>query len=213
MADMVSPACFSSASKEARPVAMFSSRRSFLNHWRILLRASLDLQIFIQSRLGPLGGLGGDNLHNVPGLELGVEGDDAPVDQGAGHVVAHLRVDGVGEVDGGGPGGQALHVPLGGKDEHLVGEHIHLQGSHKFLRIGVLLALQQLADPLDRWPRCPASHWPCPACTSSGRQRRTRRSGACPRCGSAPRRGCPRCRSPWCAGTGSRWAWECRYSP
>ena len=25
----------------------------FLNHWRILLRASLDLQIFIQSRLGP----------------------------------------------------------------------------------------------------------------------------------------------------------------
>ena len=43
----------SSDSKEARPVAMFSSRRSFLNHWRILLRASLDLQIFIQSRLGP----------------------------------------------------------------------------------------------------------------------------------------------------------------
>jgi len=33
---------------------MFSSLRSFLNHWRILLRASLDLAIFIQSRLGPL---------------------------------------------------------------------------------------------------------------------------------------------------------------
>ena len=57
MADILSPACFSSASKEARPVAMFSSRRSFLNHWRILLRASLDLQIFIQSRLGPLADL------------------------------------------------------------------------------------------------------------------------------------------------------------
>ncbi len=41
----------------ALPVAMFSSRRSFLNHWRILFRASLDLQIFIQSRLGPLADL------------------------------------------------------------------------------------------------------------------------------------------------------------
>ena len=33
---------------------MFSSRFSFLNHWRILERASLLLAIFIQSRLGPL---------------------------------------------------------------------------------------------------------------------------------------------------------------
>ena len=32
---------------------MFSSRRSFLNHWRILFRASLDLHRFSQSRLGP----------------------------------------------------------------------------------------------------------------------------------------------------------------
>ena len=31
----VSLECFSSDSKAARPVAMFSSRRSFLNHWRI----------------------------------------------------------------------------------------------------------------------------------------------------------------------------------
>ena len=53
MAARERPTCLSSDSKEARPVAMFSSRRSFLNHWRILLRASLDLQIFIQSRLGP----------------------------------------------------------------------------------------------------------------------------------------------------------------
>lgn len=53
MAAMVRPWRLSSDSNMARPVAMFSSRRSFLNHWRILLRASLDLQIFIQSRLGP----------------------------------------------------------------------------------------------------------------------------------------------------------------
>ena len=51
---MEMPQCFSSASKAARPLAMFSSFFSFLNHWRILLRASLDLAIFIQSRLGPL---------------------------------------------------------------------------------------------------------------------------------------------------------------
>ena len=54
---MEMPQCFSSASKAARPFAMFSSFFSFLNHWRILLRASLQdspVAIFIQSRLGPL---------------------------------------------------------------------------------------------------------------------------------------------------------------
>ena len=50
-------ACFSSDSKAARPVAIFSSRRSFLNHWRILFRASLDLHRASQSRLGPLADL------------------------------------------------------------------------------------------------------------------------------------------------------------
>ena len=54
---MEMPQCLSSASKAARPLAMFSSFRSFLNHWRILLRASLDRAIFIQSRLGPLAAL------------------------------------------------------------------------------------------------------------------------------------------------------------
>jgi hypothetical protein len=36
---------------------MFSSRFSFLNHWRILMRASLDWQMLSQSRLGPLADL------------------------------------------------------------------------------------------------------------------------------------------------------------
>ena len=47
----------SSDSKEERPVMMFSYRFSFLIHWRILLRASLDLHRFSQSRLGPLAAL------------------------------------------------------------------------------------------------------------------------------------------------------------
>ena len=58
-------------------------------------------------------------------------------------------MDGVGEVDGGGPGGQALHVPVGGEHKHLVGEHVHPEGADKLVRVGVLLALQQLAHPLE----------------------------------------------------------------
>ena len=44
----------SSRSSAARPSAMFSSLRSFLNQLRILLRASLVTTMFSQSRLGPL---------------------------------------------------------------------------------------------------------------------------------------------------------------
>ena len=97
---------------------------------------------------GASGGLGGDDLHNVPVFQRGVIGDNAPIDPGARHGVAYGGVDGVGKVDGGGPGGQALHVSVGGEHEHLVGEHIHLQGADKFLGVGVLLAFQQLAHPL-----------------------------------------------------------------
>ena len=78
-----------------------------------------------------------------------VKGDHPAVHPGSHHAVAHGGVDVIGKVDGGGPGGQALHVAVGGKDEHLVGEHIHLQGADELLRIGVLLALQQLAHPLE----------------------------------------------------------------
>ena len=49
----VTPVRFSSDSKLCRPLTMFSSRFSFLNHWRILLRALLLRAIFTQSRLGP----------------------------------------------------------------------------------------------------------------------------------------------------------------
>ena len=43
----------SSLSKLPRPWAMFSSRRSRLNHCLILMRAWLDLHTLSQSRLGP----------------------------------------------------------------------------------------------------------------------------------------------------------------
>ena len=77
-----------------------------------------------------------------------VKGDDAPVDLGPHHAVAHGGVNGVGEVDGSGPGGQVLHVAVGGEDEHLVGEHVDFQRVDELLGVGALLVFQQAPDPL-----------------------------------------------------------------
>ena len=57
-------------------------------------------------------------------------------------------MDGIGKVDGGGAGGQVLHIAVGGEHKHLVGEHIDLQGMNIFLGVRTLLVLQQTADPL-----------------------------------------------------------------
>ena len=96
---------------------------------------------------GALGVLGGDDLHDLAGLELVVKAHDAAVDLGAGHGVADPGVDGVGKVDGGGTGGKGDHVGVGGKDEDFVGEEVHLQGADILFGVGVLLVFQQAADP------------------------------------------------------------------
>ena len=96
-----------------------------------------------------MGGLGGDNLHNVAVFQGGVKGDHAAVDLGPRHLVPHGGVDVVGKVDGLGPGGEVDDIPPGGKHKDLVGEEVHPHGADKFLRVNVLLALQQLADPLE----------------------------------------------------------------
>ena len=96
---------------------------------------------------GAFGVLGGDDLHNLPGLKLVVKAHDAAVDLGPGHGVAHGGVDGVGKVDGGGPGGEVDDLRVGGKDENLVGEEVHLQTADELPGLGVLLVLQQAADP------------------------------------------------------------------
>ena len=60
-----------------------------------------------QSREGPRRvGLGGEHLDDVAVVEPALERDEAAVDPGADAVVADLGVHGVGEVDGGRPGGQ-----------------------------------------------------------------------------------------------------------
>ena len=51
------------------------------------------------------------------------------------------------------------------------------------------------------------------ACTSSGRRCRIRPPRASHGYGSAPQRGCRSGPPPWCGGSGTDWAWACRYSP
>ena len=65
-------------------------------------------------------------------------------------------MDGIGKVDGRGAGGQGDDPSLGGVDEHLVVEHVDLHGLDEFFRVGVLLAFQQAAHPLEVLLR------PCP---------------------------------------------------
>ena len=63
---------------------------------------------------GALGVFGGENLHDVAVFQHMVQRDDAVIHLGADHAVAHGGMDGVGKVDGGGSGGQVLHVAVGG---------------------------------------------------------------------------------------------------
>ena len=95
-----------------------------------------------------MGRTAGHDLHHVAVAQVVVELDNAAVDLGAGHVVAHGGVNGIGKVDGRGPGGQVDHIAVGREHEHLVGEHVHLQRVDEVLGVGVLLILQQAAHPL-----------------------------------------------------------------
>ena len=56
-------------------------------------------------------------------------------------------MDAVGKVDRRRAGGQVDHIALRREHEHLVGEHVHLQVVEKVLRVGLLLRLEQAADP------------------------------------------------------------------
>ena len=96
---------------------------------------------------GAVGGFGGDYLHHVAVFQLGIELGDVAVDFGGHHVVAYGGMDAVGKVDGRGAGGQIDDVALRREHEHLVGEHIHLQGVDKLFGVGALLIFQQPAHP------------------------------------------------------------------
>ena len=94
-----------------------------------------------------LGGFGGQDLHDVAVFQLDVVARDAVVDLGADHRVADAGVDGVGKVDRRGAGRQGDDLALRREDEDLVVEHIDLEGVDIVLGVGLLLILQQTADP------------------------------------------------------------------
>ena len=185
------PMCRSSDSKLSLPRAMFSSRFSFLNHCLILMRAWFERQMFSQSRLGPLRALRGQDFDDVAVVQLRVVARDAVIHLRADHRVADGRVDGIGEVDRRGAGGQADDLALRREDEDLVVEHVDLEGVDIVVGLGVLLVLEQAAHPLKFLFR---SLHPRAACISSAPQHRIPRSGASPTSGSGPRTGCPACR-------------------
>ena len=94
-----------------------------------------------------MGGFRGNDLHNIAVFQLGIKLGNMAVDLGGHHVIAHGGMDAVGKVDGRSPGGKIDHIPLGSKDEHLIGKHIHLERVDEVLGIGSLLILQQPAHP------------------------------------------------------------------
>ena len=126
---------------------MFSSRRSFLNHCLILLRASAGLGQLQPIPAGAVGLLRGDYFHDLAVFQLIIDGHHPAVDFGAHHPVAHRRMDGVGKIDGRGPLGQVDHIALWRKDKDLVAEQVHLDVLNEIFRLGILLGFQQLPDP------------------------------------------------------------------
>ena len=95
-----------------------------------------------------MGTLAGGDLHHVAVLQAVVQLHNAAVDLGRDHGVTHGGMDIIGKVDGRSTGRQVDDIALRGKDEDLVGEHIHFQGVDILLGVGALLILQQAAHPL-----------------------------------------------------------------
>ena len=63
---------------------------------------------------------GGDDLHNVARPELGGQGDQTSVHLGTRAAMAHLGMDGVGEVHRCGTPGQGFDLTLWGENEHQI---------------------------------------------------------------------------------------------
>ena len=91
---------------------------------------------------------GSDDLDDLAGFHLVVQGDDPFVHFGADHPVAHGAVDGIGEVDDRGAHGQVDNVPLGGEYEHFLGDQVAFDRVNKVCNVlAFRLVFQHLADP------------------------------------------------------------------
>ncbi len=128
-----------------------STRRSRLNHWRILLRARGDATNCSQSRDGPADSTFEVKISHVsPLCSLGAQRHEPSVDLGADAGVTDLGVHGVGEVDAGRADGQRDHPPFRGEDEHLVLLEVGLQVLHEGRRVGdVGLPVDDPVQPVD----------------------------------------------------------------
>ena len=68
----------------------------------------------------------GDDLDDLAGLHLMIDGHDAVVDLGADHAVANGGMNGVGKVDRGGTGGQVDDVAPRGESKHFLRQQVAL---------------------------------------------------------------------------------------
>ena len=95
------------------------------------------------------GALAGDHLDLVAVVQPGAQRHQTAIHLGADAGVAHLRVDGIGEVDRRRALGQGDQVAARGEAEHLVLEHLELGVLEEFLGSGGLLEdLQEAAQPV-----------------------------------------------------------------
>src|SRR5690606_20884143 len=100
----------------------------------------------VAARAGVVG-LGRDDLHGLPVVQLAVEGNQTAVDAGPHRAVADLGVHRVGEVDGGGALRQGDDVPAGGEDEDFLHRQVEAE------RLQELAGVLRLLLPVDELPQ------------------------------------------------------------
>jgi hypothetical protein len=120
--------------------------------WRILERARPVRTKFSQP--GWAGAGRGDDLDHVAALELGAQRHRLAIDLGGHAVVAHVAVDGVGEVHRRGAARQRQDLALGREHVDRVGEQVDLDVLPGTRRVaGLVLDVEQRLQPLAprRW--------------------------------------------------------------
>ena len=128
-----------------------STRRSRLNHWRILLRARGEATNCSQSRDGPaVSTLEVKISHVSPLCSWWSSGTSRPLTLAPMQRVADLGVHGVGEVDRRRPDRQRDDPALRREHEDLVLLEVGLQVLHELRRVGDLgLPVDDPVEPVD----------------------------------------------------------------
>ncbi len=89
-----------------------------------------------------------EDRYGVPVVEGGVQSGEPAIDSCAHALITDVGVDGIGEVDRGGPLRQRDHVTLGGEHEHLVGVQVKAQAVEELAGLcGFPLPVENLPQP------------------------------------------------------------------